>query len=93
MGINNASAAWAFCSDLSEDMCEELERFAKQEDLNPASSSGCTDHYLSVLSEVDPLSNRELYEKLTYWFPNLERSILEKDCILIDSGNQYLLEE
>ena len=93
MGITNASAAWAFFLDLSEDICEELERFEKQEDLNPASSPGYTNQYLSILAEVDLLSDRELYERLTYWFPNLERSILEKDCILIDSGNQYLLEE
>ena len=84
---------WAFCAQLPDEVCHELERVAKLEDFDPDSSPRHTEQYLSLLSTIDSGTKRELYDSLTYWFPAAGRERLEKDCRQIDSGNQSLLEE
>ena len=93
LGITRSSAVWAFGSSLPEEICVALERLAKQEDYDPVSSPRHTDQYLSILSNIDLGSRRELYDSLTYWFPDAESGVLEKDCVLVDSSNQSLLDE
>ena len=93
LGITRTNTVWAFGAELPEEVCRELERIAKLEDFDPASSPRHTEQYLSILSTIYSGAKRELYDSLTYWFPATGRNSLEKDCILIDSSNQSLLEE
>ena len=93
LGITRTNAVWAFGSELREEVCDELERIARLEDFDPASSPRHTEQYLSILSTTDSGSKRELYDSLTYWFPANGGNSLDKECILIDSSNQSLLEE
>ena len=93
LGITRTNTVWAFGSELPEEVCDELERIARLENFDPASSPRHTEQYLSLLSTIDSGTKRELYDSLTYWFPATGGSSLEKDCILIDSSNQSLLEE
>ena len=93
LGITRTNTIWAFGAELPEEVCRELERIAKREDFDPASSPRHMDQYLSILSTIYSGAKRELYDSLTYWYPATGRNSLEKDCILIDSSNQSLLEE
>ena len=93
LGITRSKTVWAFGSELTKEVRDELERIAKLEDFDPASSPRHTEQYLSILSTSDSGTKRELYDSLTYWFPATGGNSLEKDCILIESSNQSLLEE
>ena len=93
LGITRSKAIWAFSSELPKQVCLELEKIAKLEDFDPADSPKHIDRYQAVLSENMLSSQLELYDSLTYWFPATGGNSLEKDCILIDSSNQSLLEE
>ena len=83
----------SFGAELHEEVCRELERIAKPKNFDPDSSLRHSKQYLSLLSTIDSGTKRELYDSLTYWFPATGGNGLEKDCILIDSSNQSLLEE
>ncbi len=93
LGITRTNTVWAFGAELPEEVCHELERVARLEDFDPSSSPHHTEQYLSIVSNIYSDTKRELYDSLTYWFPATGGSSLEKDCILIDSSNQSLLEE
>jgi len=93
LGITRTKTVWAFGAELPEAVCRELERVARLEDFDPSSSPRHTEQYLSIVSNINSGTKRELYDSLTYWFPATGGSSLEKDCILIDSSNQSLLEE
>ena len=90
LGITRTNMVWAFGAELPVEVCRELERIARLEDFDPASSPRHTEQYLSIRSTTDSGTRRELYDSLTYWFPDSYGSSLEKDCILIDSSNQSL---
>ncbi len=93
LGITRTNTVWAFGAELPEELCRQLEQIAILEDFDPASSPRHTEQYLSLLSTIDSGTKRELYDSLTYWFPAAGGERLEKDCILIESSNQSLLEE
>ena len=84
---------WAFGAELPEEVCRELERVARLEDFDPPLVLIILNNtFLSCPISIQA-QNENFYDSLTYWFPATGGNSLEKDCILIESSNQFLLEE
>ncbi len=91
LGITRSSAIWAFAAELTEEVCFALEKIATLEDFDPSNNPKYLDQYLAVLLKQNPKSSLEIYDSLTYWFPNAEGGALMDGCVRISKSNQYLL--